>query len=153
VLESLIKAGALDPLPGTRRQKLAILDTALEAGARAQKNRETGQIDMFGNIVADTDASISAIPLPTINETPDDRKEQLAWEKELLGVVFSSDPRKVALADAAIDNRVPLAALRDPEGLQEYMGKVHTFAGMLTRVRAISTKKGDAMVGVPSSNS
>jgi DNA polymerase-3 subunit alpha len=146
VLESLIKAGALDPLPGTRRQKLAILDTALEAGARAQKNRETGQIDMFGNIVTDTDASVGAIPLPTINETPDDRKEQLAWEKELLGVVFSSDPRKAALADAAIDNRVPLAALRDPEGLQEYMGKVHTFAGMLTRVRAISTKKGDAMV-------
>jgi DNA polymerase III, alpha subunit len=90
VLESLIKAGALDPLPGTRRQKLAILDTAMEAGARAQKNRETGQIDMFGNIVADTDAPIGAIPLPTINETPDDRKEQLAWEKELLASSFQA---------------------------------------------------------------
>ncbi|MGQ9549635.1 MAG: DNA polymerase III subunit alpha [Roseiflexus sp.] len=146
VLESLIKAGALDSLPGTRRQKLAILDTALEAGARVQRNRETGQIDMFGNIVAGSEAAMSTIPLPTINETPDDRKEQLAWEKELLGVIFSNDPRKAVLADAVIENRVPLAALRDTEGLQEYLGKVYTFAGMLTRVRIISTKKGDSML-------
>jgi DNA polymerase-3 subunit alpha len=146
VLESLIKCGALDSLPGNRYQKLAILDAALDAGARAQKNRETGQIDMFGGIVADAANPVAAIPLPDIQEDAERRKEKLAWEKELLGVVFSSDPRKAALAGATVDHRVPLAAIRDAEGLSEYLGKNHTFAGMLTRVRALSTKKGDAML-------
>ncbi|MCS6938758.1 MAG: DNA polymerase III subunit alpha [Roseiflexus sp.] len=146
VLESLIKCGALDSLPGNRWQKLEILDTAMEAGARAQKNRETGQIDMFGGIVADASGAVAAIPLPDIPEDAERRKEKLAWEKELLGVVFSSDPRKAALERAKVDHRVPLAAIRDAEGLPEYLGKVHTFAGMLTRVRALSTKKGDAML-------
>ncbi|MCS6842046.1 MAG: DNA polymerase III subunit alpha [Roseiflexus sp.] len=146
VLESLIKCGALDSLPGNRWQKLEILDAAMEAGARAQKNRETGQIDMFGGIVVDAASAAASIPLPAIEETAERRREKLAWEKELLGVVFSSDPRKAALAGATIDHRVPLAAIRDAEGLQEYLGKVHTFAGMLTRVRALSTKKGEAML-------
>lgn len=146
VLESLIRCGALDSLPGSRRQKLAILDLAMEAGARAQKNRETGQIDMFGGITEDTTDTVSAIPLPAIVETPEDRKEQLAWEKELLGVIFSSDPRKAALERATIPDRVPLAAIRDAESLQEYQGSVLTFAGLLARVRAVSTKKGDTML-------
>lgn len=146
VLESLVKCGALDSLPGTRRQKLAILDQAMEAGARAQKNRETGQIDMFGGVVESANESVSALPLPIITETPDDRKEQLAWEKELLGVVFSSDPRKAALAQSTIHERVPLAAVRDAESLPEYQGKVLTFAGLLARVRVVSTKKGDSML-------
>lgn len=146
VLESLIRCGALDSLPGSRRQKLAILDLALEAGARAQKNRETGQIDMFGGITEGTTETVSTIPLPAIVETPEDRKEQLAWEKELLGVIFSSDPRKAALERAAIPDRVPLAAIRDAESLQEYQGSVLTFAGLLARVRAVSTKKGDMML-------
>lgn len=146
VLESLVKCGALDSLPGTRRQKLAILDQAMEAGARAQKNRETGQIDMFGGVVESANESVSALPLPIITETPDDRKEQLAWEKELLGVVFSSDPRKTALEQSTIHERVPLAAVRDAENLPEYQGKVLTFAGLLARVRVVSTKKGDSML-------
>lgn len=154
VLESLIKGGALDSLPGNRWQKLEILDAAMEAGARAQKNRETGQIDMFGGLVSHAADTIAAIPrfdrlsasLPAIEETAERRKEKLAWEKELLGVVFSNDPRKTALERANVDHRVPLAAIRDAEGVQEYLGKVHTFAGMLTRVRAIATKKGDTML-------
>lgn len=146
VLESLIKCGALDSLPGNRWQKLEILDAAMEAGARAQKNRETGQIDMFGGLVSQSAEVIAAIPLPVIEETAERRKEKLAWEKELLGVVFSNDPRKTALERANVDQRVSLAAIRDAEGASEYLGKVHTFAGMLTRVRAIATKKGETML-------
>lgn len=146
VLESLIKCGALDALPGNRWQKLEILDAAMEAGARAQKNRETGQIDMFGGLVSQAAGVVAALPLPVIEETAERRKEKLAWEKELLGVVFSSDPRKTALERANIEHRVPLAAIRNAEGLPDYLGKVHTFAGMLTRVRMIATKKGDTML-------
>src|SRR5215212_2028971 len=44
VLESLIKCGAMDALPGSRRQKLAILDRVLETGIKAQHARDVGQL-------------------------------------------------------------------------------------------------------------
>jgi DNA polymerase-3 subunit alpha len=148
VLESLVKCGALDALPGSRRQKLAILDQAMEAGAKAQKNRETGQIDMFGNMAQSGDTSVGAIPMPIITETPDDRKEQLTWEKELLGVTFSLDPRKQALEtlDKAALGLTPLGFLKDAEHVEELVGKTLTFAGLLTQTRKVSTKKGDSML-------
>ncbi|HWQ13959.1 MAG TPA: DNA polymerase III subunit alpha [Roseiflexaceae bacterium] len=146
VLESLVKSGAMDSLPGTRRQKLAILDQAMEAGIRAQKNRETGQIDMFGGFADAGDSAVAAIPLPAITESTEDRKEQLAWEKELLGVTFSSDPRKQALETMDRAGLTPLSDLKDAERAEELVGKVHSFAGLLTQVRRISTKKGDSML-------
>lgn len=146
VLESLIKSGATDCLPGNRRQKLAILDQAMEAGARAQKNRETGQIDMFGGFADAGDSAVSAIPLPAITESADDRKEQLTWEKELLGVTFSLDPRKQAMEHMDKSGLVPIGHLRDAERAEELVGKVHAFAGLLTNARRISTKKGDSML-------
>src|SRR5947208_8783434 len=65
-LESLIKSGAMDGLPGRRRQKLAILDQALAAGIEAQRAREAGQssmFDLFGGGGA-AGVSVQAIPLP-----------------------------------------------------------------------------------------
>ncbi len=38
-----------------------------------------------------------SVPLPAINETPADQKEQLAWEKELLGMFISEHPIAQAL--------------------------------------------------------
>jgi DNA polymerase-3 subunit alpha len=46
-LEILIKAGAMDSLPGTRRQKLAIASKALALAHEAQKARDRGQVSMF----------------------------------------------------------------------------------------------------------
>jgi DNA polymerase-3 subunit alpha len=97
VLENLIKTGAMDSLPGTRHQKLAILEQALEAGIKAQKNRETGQIDMFGGLVDSGESAVPAIPLPFLERSHEHEKEQNQWEKELLGVTFSSNPAMQAL--------------------------------------------------------
>jgi DNA polymerase-3 subunit alpha len=146
VVEALIKTGAMDSLPGTRRQKLAILDQALEAGIKAQRNRETGQIDMFGGFTEGGDASVSALPLPTIVESNEDRKELLAWEKELLGVSFSSDPRKQALETMDRSGLTALADLKNIELVDGLIGKVHQFAGLLSGTRRIATKKGDSML-------
>ncbi len=55
VLESLVKAGALDSLcpgndpPSVRRARLfAAVDRALEHGGRHQRDREKGQNQLFG---------------------------------------------------------------------------------------------------------
>ncbi|HEU5099882.1 MAG TPA: DNA polymerase III subunit alpha, partial [Roseiflexaceae bacterium] len=101
VLESLIKCGALDGMPGTRRQKLAIMEQALSAGIEAQRAREAGQSSMFdlfgGGGGGGGGSSVQSLPLPIIPETPQDYKEQLAWEKELLGMYVSDHPIARAL--------------------------------------------------------
>jgi DNA polymerase-3 subunit alpha len=143
-VEGLIKAGAMDNLPGTRRQKLAILDQALSAGIDAQKAREAGQVtmfDMMGGGSEAADAGVSSIPLPLLNETPEQQKEQLAWEKELLGMYISAHPIVQALK--GIDTS---GTLRLSEITAEIVGKTQTFIGMLTGLRRISTKKGDTML-------
>lgn len=143
VLESLIKSGALDRLPGTRRQKLAILDQALSAGVEAQRAREAGQASMF-DFFGDTSAAgvvVQAIPLPPIEETPQDYKEQLAWEKELLGMYVSDHPIARALEGLDMSDITPLGAIGE-----ELIGQTLTFAGMLSGTRRLATKKGDSML-------
>ena len=143
VLESLIKSGAMDRLPGTRRQKLAILDQALSAGIEAQRAREAGQASMFdflGDMGA-AGASMQAIPMPVIAETPQDYKEQLAWEKELLGMYVSDHPIARAFEGLDMSGTTSIGQLNE-----ELVGQTLTFAGMLSGTRRLATKKGDSML-------
>jgi DNA polymerase-3 subunit alpha len=138
----------MDELPGSRHQKLEIYEAALSAGAEAQKAREAGQtslFDLFGESNTPTEVSVSAIPLPNIKETPEHKKEALAWEKELLGMYVSNDhPVAQALQGVDDSGTIPVSKVSD-----EHVGQSHTFIGMLTGVRHISTKKGSTMlVGV-----
>ncbi|RRR75855.1 MAG: DNA polymerase III subunit alpha [Candidatus Viridilinea halotolerans] len=142
-VESLIKAGALDSLPGTRRQKLAILDQALSAGAEAQKAREIGQsslFDIFGESSASSNTSVARLPMPVISESQADQKEQLLWEKELLGVNLADDPVAKALEGVDMHGITSLSDIAD-----EHIGETLHFVGVLSGVRRIATKKGDAM--------
>ena len=87
VLESLIKCGAMDGMPGTRRQELAILEQALSAGSkRSVPARPAKPACSICSAAAPAGSSVQSLPLPIIPETPQDYKEQLAWEKELLGM-------------------------------------------------------------------
>ncbi|MEZ5357017.1 MAG: hypothetical protein R2762_30620 [Bryobacteraceae bacterium] len=44
MIESFIKAGAMDSLAGNRAQLFAVLDPAMEAGQRAWRDRSSGQV-------------------------------------------------------------------------------------------------------------
>ncbi|NWF81649.1 MAG: DNA polymerase III subunit alpha [Chloroflexi bacterium] len=144
VLESLLKAGALDGLPGSRRQKLAILDQAVSAGAEAQKAREIGQsslFDMFGERNDPATLSIPRIPMPLIAESPAEKKEELLWEKELLGLNVSDDPVAKALEGIDLSGVSSLADITE-----ESINTTMTFVGVLSGVRRISTRKGESML-------
>lgn len=149
VVESLIKSGALDPqpdgtMPGSRRQKLHVLDQVISAAADAQKTREQGQVsmfDMFGGSGEEQLSSVS-VTFPMINETPADYKEQLGWEKELLGMYISAHPVAQALQNIASDpNRLTLSQITE-----EHKNQKITLIGMLTGLRRIMTKKNDTML-------
>ena len=86
MIESLIKAGAMDSLEGTRSQKMAVLDRAMESGQRAWRDRECGQEGLFGEMLAE---HVEA-PLPNVPDWTD--KEKLSGEKELLGFWVTGHP-------------------------------------------------------------
>jgi DNA polymerase III subunit alpha len=87
MLESLIKAGAMDSLEGTRSQKMAALDSAMESAQRVQRDRECGQVGLFGELLA---GEPHATPLPNVPDWTE--KDKLAGEKELLGFWVTGHP-------------------------------------------------------------
>jgi len=88
MIESLVRAGALDSLEGTRSQKMAALDGAMEAGQRVWRDRENGQVALFGEAAGHEDAH--EVRLPIVPDWSD--KEKLAAEKEMLGFWVTGHP-------------------------------------------------------------
>ncbi|MGE5561045.1 MAG: DNA polymerase III subunit alpha, partial [Chloroflexota bacterium] len=87
-LESLIRAGAMGSLPGTRSQLLAILDETLDAVQSIQKHRQDGQISFFE--LAPQPADDAHDRLPALPEFP--LQALLQMEKEVLGLYLSGHP-------------------------------------------------------------
>ncbi len=92
VMESLVKAGAMDSfqgdsLEGSRPQLLLALDGAIESGIRAARDKEDGQSGLFGMFLSEDH------PEPTLPRANDwTQKEKLQGEKELLGFYVSGHP-------------------------------------------------------------
>jgi DNA polymerase-3 subunit alpha len=87
VIESLVKAGALDSTGANRAQLTEALDRAIESGTRASRDREMGQHGLFG---FSEEEQASEYPLAKL---PDWTMEQkLAGEKEVLGIYVSGHP-------------------------------------------------------------
>ena len=89
VIQSLIKAGALDSL-GKRGPLFAAVDRAMERAQKAQRDREQGQHGLFGIFDEGPKASRGNDDLPRV---PDwEESERLANEKEVLGFFVSGHP-------------------------------------------------------------
>jgi DNA polymerase-3 subunit alpha len=89
VIQSLIKAGALDSL-GKRAPLMATVDKAMERAQKAQKDAAQGQTGLFGLFDEGPKTSHSADDLPKVAEW--EEGERLANEKEVLGFFVSGHP-------------------------------------------------------------
>ena len=88
-LESFIKSGALDSLPGTRKQKLYVSAELLEQKSKEKKTAMEGQMSFF-DFVDDSQKEEFRISFPDVGEF--DRETLLAFEKETLGIYVSGHP-------------------------------------------------------------
>ncbi len=94
VIESLIKAGALDSF-GKRGALMAAVDKAMERAQKAQRDTAAGQHGLFGALAGIFDdapaaGTHTADPLPNV---PDwDENQRLQAEKEVLGFFVSGHP-------------------------------------------------------------
>ena len=92
VLESLIKAGAMDAF-GPRGQVFAALDKAMERAQKSQKDAAAGQSGLFGNIFDADLAPTQKVEDEPLPPAPDwDEHTRLQNEKEVLGFFVSGHP-------------------------------------------------------------
>ena len=138
MIESLIRAGAMDSLEGTRSQKVAVLDSAMESGQRAWRDRENGQVGLFGEMAHD---ETHAAQLPKVPDWTD--KEKLAAEKEMLGFWVTGHP-----LDRYADKIVELATHDSSrlEGLSK--GAEVTLCGVLTAITRKRNRDGKPWVAM-----
>ncbi len=113
VIESLIKAGALDSL-GTRGPLMAAVDKAMERAQKAQKDAAHGQTGLFGLFNEAPAPGQSNDDLPRVADW--EEGERLANEKEVLGFFVSGHP------------------------LDKYAEKLHNLTGIITTAEALERK-------------
>ena len=88
-IENFIKSGAMDSLPGTRRQKVAVAPILLDNKARERKNAWEGQMSLF-DLVSEKEKKEYQVSFPDVGEYS--KEELLAFEKDILGVYISGHP-------------------------------------------------------------
>ena len=89
VIESLIKAGALDSL-GSRASLMKAVDKAMERAQKTQKDAAQGQSGLFGLFDEGPKAGHNFDDLPKVADW--EEGERLANEKEVLGFFVSGHP-------------------------------------------------------------
>jgi DNA polymerase-3 subunit alpha len=135
-MESLIKAGGFDRY-AERAVLLHNLDMMLAFASRIQKQASSGQVDLFGNSDAGAAQHISLELQPA--PAAIDMREQLLWERELLGLYLSQHPLQM-FETFLKEKTVPIKELKG-----SHDGKPVTIGGAIVDVREITTKNGQKM--------
>jgi DNA polymerase-3 subunit alpha len=173
VFESLIKAGAFDSIGrgsayealsslALRPRLMAAIDPACEAGARLQRDREEGQTQLFGSMfeeetptgTAADGSSGQVMRLP--DAAPWSDSEQLAFEKETLGLYWSGHPSDRYAAALREFGAKPIVELADAQpvptngdawgpGGRKPIEPDTSVGGIIAACRQLKTKKGDRM--------
>ena len=140
--EAAIKTGAFDRF-GSRSDLLFNLEAIQAYGAKCQKDVGTGQTDLFGMMgEAGMVPEVEIKPAPT--QFPE--KEQLLWERDLMGLYLSAHP--LDKYDTYFEEQTHPYSLITAEN----NNKLVTIGGIITNVRTILTKKGDKMAFVKMEN-
>src|SRR6516165_7384876 len=134
VIESLIKAGALDSLGARRSQMMTALDRAIELAQRRQRETSSGQHGLF--IGGEETLPAPPVELPQVVEWSE--AERLAGEKEVLGCYVTGHPLEKYRSQLAGLTRYDTSSLGEIKNESPV-----TLAGILTGLRVRPSKKGD----------
>lgn len=132
-LECLIRVGALDCF-GQRKALLEVMDNMISVSSSHFRALQSGQMSFFGT-VAGVEESIY---LPAVTSL--DPREQLEWEKELIGLYVSDHPMTPYLAAL----RSKITHFSSELGAASGKDRV-VVAGLLTKMRTLTTKTGKPM--------
>ncbi|MGN1312891.1 MAG: DNA polymerase III subunit alpha [Candidatus Nanosyncoccaceae bacterium] len=136
--ESAIKTGCFDSF-GDRSDLLYNLEKVQAYGNKMQKDAANGQTDLFGAMGA-------AVEIPEVEITPAPTKysdkEQLMWERDLMGLYISAHPLDKYGAYFQ-EQTMPISEIKpNIDGATVIVG------GIITNVRSLVTKSGSKMAFV-----
>jgi DNA polymerase-3 subunit alpha len=139
-LDSLIKTGAFDSF-ADRQVLLNNLDLLLAFASKQQKQADSKQLDLFGNIIDNPETVVSNkldLDKGAINNI-DNQKDYLVWERELLGIYLSQHPLKEYedILKFSTTSVVDISRFVDDQKV--------TLGGMIAEIREITTKNGQKM--------
>jgi len=133
--ESLIKSGALDAL-GERNQLLDNLDIISSLAKSAEKEGQTGQANLFGSLPVEHMPELKLRPCP-----PAEKKQMLAWEKELLGLYISEHPLE-EFREQLSQQATPIV------DAGRYINQTIHVIGVISQIQKILTRAGEPMLFV-----
>ena len=137
--DSLIKTGGFDAF-GDRSDLMSNLDSIQSFASKSQKDKITGQTDLFSGLSNDQSVR-SKINFLAAN-TQFTQKDYLKWERELLGLYISAHP--LDNYDSYFEEQtVALSNIKS-----DIDGRKVTIGGLINSVRSIVTKSGSKMAFV-----
>ncbi len=133
-IEALICAGAFDKTGGMRKALMEALDEAIAFGQAIQRDRRSGQMNLFGG-----DSGLAGMerPEPVLSTTEWSEAEMLAREKAVLGFYITRHPLanyERLLQACATATTVDLARHKD--------GDTVVVGGMVTNMRTVTARGG-----------
>ncbi len=144
-VEHMIKAGALDPLGGTRKQFMFVYVPIMDAQSNGKKHHISGQMSLL-DFMGEEEKKDFDIELPPVGEYK--KEEMLSMEKEVLGIYVSGHPleshfqiwNKTITAntkDFQLDEETGLSNLQD--------GQVVMIGGLISEKNVKYTKNDKVM--------
>ncbi len=130
VIEALAKAGAFDSLE-ERNKVLNGHELILEHAKNCQEKAAENQMDLFGG------AAQQGFALELKQVDPAKKTQRLSWEKDLLGFYVSEHPLE-GLGKYWQKHYALITNLKDGDSVK--------IAGIINKLRKITTKKGDTML-------
>lgn len=139
VWESLVKAGAFDNFED-RGAILENLDAILAAGSKINKDKDTGQTDLFTANGGDGKDIKPEVKIEIQKSTGVyTEHDYLQWERELLGLFLSKHPLD------SYDKFLTEQSVSFSKVIAKEDGKKVTVGGIINDIRQITTKNGQAM--------
>lgn len=137
VVESLIKAGAMDFTGQTRRSMLLSFEDILAGYKKDEKKQISGQLSIF-EMFPDENARVECKVCPEFGS-----KELLRLEKEATGIYISAHPLDEYASFLTDRNCIPISEfLPDENGVYRYQERQEVkVAGMVTSTKVVYTKK------------
>lgn len=145
MVENLIKAGAFDSIPGTRKQLMQVHVAVLDDIQQGRKKNMAGQMSLF-DFAGEEEKEEFEIRLPDVGEYT--KEEILTFEKEVLGIYLSGHPLEAYAAMLKNNTTADTLAFQLDEETGETKvcdGELVTIGGMITEVTRKTTKSNATM--------
>lgn len=144
-IESFIKAGAIDSLPGTRKQQMNVYAGVLDGVNQDKKKALTGQMSFF-DFVGEDEKKEYEEDFPDVGEY--EKEMLLSFEKEVLGIYVSGHPLEeyegllsknitATTLDFMLDEETGVAKVQD--------GEMRIIGGMITS-KTVKTTRNNSMM-------